>query len=400
MLDTGEDQGAALNDILRETRPRIMQSTVAHIDITDSVSGNVTIAITGRMELKNVEQVMLEMTALIDEVHPDRLTIDCARLEYLDHAGATVLRAIENEMTGCSVPVTLINLSHESRKIIGLIDRNDLVAASLKTESDSAGFFEEMGAASIRVWRDFASLMTFLGELVVGVGRSLVRPSSVRWSEVFFYMRRAGVDGLPIVGLISLLVGLIIAFMSSFQLKPLGGNVFVASLVGVAIVKELGPLMTAIIVAGRSGSAFAAEIGTMVVNDEIDALTTMGFDTTQFIVIPKVMAAIIVVPLLTLYADFFGTLGGLIVGVTGLDLTIYTYIQQTQKSIHLFDIIAGLVKAATFAVLIAGIGCHRGLRVKGGAEGVGSSTTSAVVTAIFLVVVADSAFAIILHYIR
>jgi phospholipid/cholesterol/gamma-HCH transport system permease protein len=377
-----------------------MPRTATRIDITDNARGNVTISITGRMDLENMEQVSSEIMVLIDEIRPSRLSIDCARLEYLDHAGAAVLRLIENKMVECSVPVTLEKLSHESQKILGLIDRNDLVATPLKAESGPIGFFEEMGTASMRVWRDFASLMTFLGELVVGMGRSFARPSSIRWSEVFFYMKRAGVDGLPIVGLISLLVGLIIAFMSSFQLKPLGGNVFVASLVGVAVVKELGPLMTAIIVAGRSGSAFAAEIGTMVVNDEVNALTAMGFDTTQFIVIPKVMAAIVAVPLLTLYADLFGILGGLIIGVTGLDLTIYTYIQQTQKSMHLFDITAGLVKAAAFAVLIAGIGCHRGLQVKGGAEGVGSSTTSAVVTAIFLIVVADSAFAIILHYIR
>jgi phospholipid/cholesterol/gamma-HCH transport system permease protein len=168
--------------------------------------------------------------------------------------------------------------------------------------------------------------------------------------------------------------------------------------VGIAVVKELAPMMTAIIVAGRSGSAFAAEIGTMMVNEEVDALATMGFDPVQFLAIPKIVAAIIVVPLLTLYAMLFGIMGGLLVGIIGLDLTFYTYIQETMKSIEIFDVYSSLVKSIVFAFLIAGIGCQRGFQVFGGAESVGESTTSAVVSAIFLIIVADSAFAIVLHY--
>ena len=207
-------------------------------------------------------------------------------------------------------------------------------------------------------------------------------------------------DGLPIVGLISLLLGLIIAFMSSLQLKQFGANIYVASLLAIAMVKELGPIMTAILVAGRSGSAFAAEIGTMMVNEEVDAMVTMGFDPVRFLAVPKVLATIIAVPLLTLYADLFGILGGLIVGVMGLDLTVYTYITETQRSLDLFDIVSSLIKAAVFAVLIAGIGCQRGFQVRGGAQSVGAATTSAVVAAIFLIIVTDSAFALVLHYIQ
>jgi phospholipid/cholesterol/gamma-HCH transport system permease protein len=222
----------------------------------------------------------------------------------------------------------------------------------------------------------------------------------VRWQDVLSYMKRAGVDGLPIVGLISLLLGLILAFMSSLQLKQFGANIYVASLLAIAIVKELGPIMTAILVAGRSGSAFAAEIGTMMVNEEVDALVTMGFDPVRFLAVPKVLATLVAVPLLTLYADVFGILGGMIVGVVGLDLTVFTYIYETQKSLDLFEIVSSLFKAAVFAVLIAGIGCQRGFQVRGGAQSVGAATTSAVVAAIFLIIVTDSAFAIVLHYIR
>jgi phospholipid/cholesterol/gamma-HCH transport system permease protein len=212
-------------------------------------------------------------------------------------------------------------------------------------------------------------------------------------------MKKAGAEALPIVGLISLLIGLIMAFMSSLQLKQFGANIYVAALVGIAIVKELGPMMTAIIVAGRSSSAFAAEIGTMMVNEEVDALVTMGFDPVRFLAVPKVMAALVVVPLLTLYAMMFGILGGVIVGVLGLDLTLYTYIQQSVKSIEVWDVVTSLIKSGVFAGLIAGIGCQRGFHVSGGAEGVGEATTSAVVSAIFLIIIADSAFAILLHYV-
>jgi phospholipid/cholesterol/gamma-HCH transport system permease protein len=212
-------------------------------------------------------------------------------------------------------------------------------------------------------------------------------------------MKRAGVDGLPIVGLISLLIGVIIAFMSFLQLRMLGANIYVPSLVSFAMVKELGPIMTAILVAGRSGSAFAAEIGTMVVNEEVDALKTMGFDPVRFLAVPKVFAAIIVVPVLTLYSDLFGVIGGLIVGVTGLDLTVNTYVMQSLKTIRVFDVVTSLIKAAVFAILIAGIGSQRGFQVRSGAQDVGKYTTSAVVSAIFLIVVADSIFAIMFYYI-
>jgi phospholipid/cholesterol/gamma-HCH transport system permease protein len=257
-----------------------------------------------------------------------------------------------------------------------------------------------MGEATRLLLNDFFEVLSFVGELILALISSLRRPRSMRWNDVLYYMKRAGVDGLPIVGLISILMGLIMAFMSSLQFKQFGANIYVASLVAIAMVKELGPIMTAILVAGRSGSAFAAEIGTMIVNDEVNALKAMGFEPIQFLAVPKLLATIIVVPLLTLYADLFAILGGLVVGVVGLDLTAYSYIQQTREGIAVFDIVASLVKSSVFAGLIAGIGCQRGFQVHEGAESVGTFTTSAVVSAIFLIIVADSAFAIILHYVR
>jgi phospholipid/cholesterol/gamma-HCH transport system permease protein len=211
-------------------------------------------------------------------------------------------------------------------------------------------------------------------------------------------MKRVGVDAFPIVALISFLLGLIMAFMSSVQLQQFGANIYVASLVSLAMVRELGPIMTAIIVAGRSGSAFAAEIGTMKISDEIDALFTMGFDPTRFLVVPKILATVITVPILTLFSDLFAIVGGMVVGVFMLDLTVNAYLTQTLKTLTLFEVFWGFLKSVVFAVLIAGIGCLRGFQVRGGAAEVGQATTSAVVSSIFIIILADAVFAVILRY--
>jgi phospholipid/cholesterol/gamma-HCH transport system permease protein len=306
---------------------------------------------------------------------------------------------LEEESKAKSIPFEFVNVTEDAKKIMGLINRKALGMKPLISDQESSGLIEQIGGASLDIYDDFVSIMTFLGDLLTALIRSIFHPRSVRWDDVFFYMKRAGVEGLPIVGLINFLLGLIIAFMSSLQLKQFGANIYVASLVGVAMVSELGPIMTAIIVAGRSGSAFAAEIGTMKVNEEVDALVTMGFDPTRFLAVPKVLAAMLVVPVLTLYADFFGIAGGLVVGVLGLDLTVYTYIQETMKVLTIASIVKSMIKSVVFAVLISGIGCQRGFQVRGGAEAVGSATTSAVVAAIFLIIVMDSAFAILFTYI-
>jgi len=182
------------------------------------------------------------------------------------------------------------------------------------------------------------------------------------------------------------------------QLTQFGADIYVANLVGLSIVRELGPLMTAIIAAGRSGAAFAAEIGTMKVSEEIDALTTMGLDRTRFLVTPKVLALLLMLPCLTLYADFVGIIGGMTVGVAGLGLPVQVYIRQTASSMAFWDIGSGLIKSIAFALLISGVGCLRGFQASTGAESVGRITTSAIVAGIFLIIVADAIFTVVFHY--
>jgi phospholipid/cholesterol/gamma-HCH transport system permease protein len=233
---------------------------------------------------------------------------------------------------------------------------------------------------------------------MIGLWEAIRQPHRVRWRETLLYIQRSGADGLPIVALISYLMGLITAFQAAVQLTQFGADIYVANLVGISIVRELGPLMTAIIAAGRSGAAFAAEIGTMKVADEVDALTTMGLDRTRFLVTPKVVALTFMLPCLTLFADLVGIVGGLTVGVFWLDLPLQVYMRQTRLAMTPWDVYSGLVKSVAFAILIAGVGCLRGFQARGGAESVGRITTSAIVAGIFSIIVADAVFTVLFHY--
>ena len=368
--------------------------------IEEKEPGDVVLFVSGRIALDDLNNFISDARSILLNKPAKKLMVDIAGVKYLDSAGTLALFQLEEEQTARSASVAFHGVSDELKGILTLLEKKAHHAPLLVPERKQPNILEQMGEAARMLLDDFFEVMSFVGELIVALIGSLRSPRSLRWNDVLYYMKRAGVDGLPIVGLIGLLMGLIMAFMSSLQLKQFGANIYVASLVAIAMVKELGPIMTSILVAGRSGSAFAAEIGTMIVNDEVNALKAMGFEPIRFLAVPKVLATIIVVPILTVYADLSAILGGLVVGVVGLDLTAYSYIQQTREGVAVFDIVSSMVKSAVFAGLIAGIGCQRGFQVREGAESVGTLTTSAVVSAIFLVIVADSAFAIILHYIR
>jgi phospholipid/cholesterol/gamma-HCH transport system permease protein len=365
----------------------------------EAESGSLKVDISGVISLDTIKDFTADVEALLDKTTARALSFDLQGIEYLDSAGALAIVLSREKAARKAIPLGMSGMSAETERMLGIIDydANRTAGAPEKTAPPSWQRAEE---ALKRFSDGLILLCLFVGDLAASLAGSILHPRSVRWEAVLFHMRKAGMEGLPIVGLISILLGLIMAFMASLQLRMFGANIYVASLVAIAIVKELGPIMTAIIFAGRSGSAFSAEIGTMLVNEEIDALATMGFDPVRFLVVPKVIASIAVVPILTLYADLLGILGGLIVGILGMDLTVYAYMQQTMESIEIFDVLSSLFKALCFAVLIAGISCHRGFQAKGGAEAVGTATTSAVVSSIFLIIITDSAFAIMLHYIR
>lgn len=220
----------------------------------------------------------------------------------------------------------------------------------------------------------------------------------LKWGSAIHQMVLAGFNALPIVSLISFCVGMVLAFQGAYQLEKFGAGYFVAALVGVSMTRELGPLITAIVVAGRSGSSFAAEIGTMKVSEEIDALEAMGLNSVKYLVVPKYLAMLVMMPCLTVISDLTGILGGALFGIFQLDQTFSMYILATQDALVMRDISTGLIKSIVFGVIIAKVGCYEGFAVSGGAEGVGRSTTSSVVISIFLVILADLLFTALFYY--
>ena len=370
------------------------------LSVREDDDNEFTLLISGRLDMRGLERLNADLEAFWTSRTPARITADLSGVQSMDSAGAMLLLRLEEKAQAAGVSFEFAHVSETLRGVMGLLNMKALRIEPLLQDKDSEGIFDLLGAAAQRRFRDFRQVMIFVGELLTALMRVIRRPSAVRWNAVFAYMKKVGVDGFPIVTLISLLIGVIMAFMSSLQLKQFGATTYVAPLVAFAMVRELGPMMTAILVAGRSGSAFSAEIGSMMINEEVDALTTMGFDPVGFLVIPKVLASVIVVPLLTAYSAFFGIIGGMMVGVLGLDLTAQGYLQQSIDSFGVFDVISSLIKSIVFAILISGIACQRGFQVRGGADAVGEATTSAVVSAIFLIILANSAFAIILYYIR
>jgi phospholipid/cholesterol/gamma-HCH transport system permease protein len=361
---------------------------------------NFFVDLSGEFGLKNLTAFTGDIKREISSQKVQNIAIDFSKVCYLDSAAALAFVQIEKEAAAQKITCRLINLNAEAKGIFSVIHGDALTRLPFKSEKSHEGLIRQVGQASLFLARDFVNFVTFIGDLLSALAHTLRHPRSLRGKDVLFYVQRAGVDGLPIVAMIGALMGLIMAFMSYLQFKQFGANIYVPTLVSFAMIKELGPIMTAILVAGRSGSAFAAEIGTMVVNEEVDALQTMGFDPIRFLAVPKVLACVIVVPILTIYADLAGILGGMIIGVTTLDLTVKTYITQSIKTIQVFDVVTSLIKAAVFAGLISTIGCQRGFQVRAGAQDVGKFTTSAVVAAIFLIVVADSIFAVMLYYIK
>ncbi len=244
---------------------------------------------------------------------------------------------------------------------------------------------------------ELTGLATFLGEWLLSIGRFFTGRASFRWVDFNRFLQAAGAGALPIVGVISLLVGAVLAFVGAVQLQMFGAQIYVADLVGLGVVREMGAMMTAIIMAGRTGSAYAAQLGTMQVNEEIDALRTMGISPMDFLVLPRTLALILMLPLLCLWSDALGILGGLLVGVSILDITLLEYLQQTKEAITLTDIATGLIKSLIFAVVVSLSGCLRGLQSGRNSAAVGNATTSAMVTAILLIVIWDALTTIIFN---
>ncbi len=254
----------------------------------------------------------------------------------------------------------------------------------------------EVGAGALSMARDLREQIVFLGAVAQAFAAAIRRPRSMRWKEVALVFEKAGVNALPIVSLISLLTGVIIAFEAAQPLAMFGAQIFIADMIGIVMIREFGPIFTAIILAGRSGSAFAAEIGTMKVNEELNALETMGLDPVRFLVVQRVFAGTVLMPVLTAYSMFTGVLGGVLV-MLAMGFPLAQVWAQLSGAVDVSDVLVGLTKSLVFGAIVSGLGCLRGLQTRQGPTAVGDSTTRAVVAGILMIIIVDAAFSVLTY---
>ena len=362
------------------------------IEAKESGDGH-TLSISGSISLKDGAGFFRELNEHTQPLTPHTpLTIDLAGAESFDGGSIALLIARLSELEQIGTKVDVVGARPDVARLLSLYHCEDGLCDRPPSRPTT---LVQSGMATCQIIATLRDVLTFIGRLTITTGRAFSDRRSIPWSSLGRLCERAGADGAPIVLLINFLVGFILGLQAALQLERFGANVYVADLVGKSLTCELGPLMTAIVVAGRSGAAFAADLGTMKVSEEVDALRTRGFDPMRYLVIPRVLALILVVPLLVIIGNLVGLLGGLLVGVFSLDLTLAGYIQQTQKSLNLWDVGGGLIKAAVFGLAIALISCQRGLSTQGGAAGVGAATTSAVVTILFTLVSLDAVFTVL-----
>ncbi len=342
------------------------------------------IVLKGRLDAKNAAAIWSRALKAAEKGS----TLDASGVTYCDSSGAALFYELQKQR-GAKIE----GLPEDARGLLKpYADADFPKLGGGKEKHEPAA--TSIGRVAVAMAGDMREQLVFTGQATVALLHGLVNPRIVRWGDMWRTFETAGVNALVIVGMIGFLTGMIMAFQSTVPLQQFGVDIFVVNLVSLAMLRELGGIMTAIVLAGRSGSAFAAEIGTMKVNEEVNALTTMGLDPVRFLVVPKLMAAILVTPLLTIYANVIGIMGGLMVVMLFNHPWAAIY-NQLVSAVTLHDIATGLIKSFFFGALVGGIGCLRGLQTKSGASAVGDSTTRAVVSGIFLIIAVDAIFAVV-----
>ncbi len=361
-----------------------------------ATDNQLVLTFSGRLDADTTAVLWRRSLALLHQHRPPLLTLEAQGIDYCDGAGIGLLVELCCRQHRRGGQYQLCGLAPQFRQMFDLFNPAALPAPS-RAEGEPAHLPEEVGRASWRVWEWLRDLVSFIGELTVALFETLRHPRRIRWRESLLIAEKAGVNALPIVLLVSFLVGLIMAFQAAIPMRQFGAEIYVADLIGLSMLRELGPLMTAMVMAGRSGSAFAAELGTMKVNEELDALQTMGLDPVRFLVVNRVVAAMVMIPLLTVFADLLGVIGGSVV-LLSLGYPLITYVRELLVAVSWVDMAGGLFKSIFFGLIVAALGCLHGLQTKSGASAVGDSATRAVVSGNILIIIADGIFSIIFFY--
>lgn len=353
------------------------------------------LALSGSWTARSIGDVQHRLASVRVASHTEAVA-DAAGIEALDTAGAWVLQKLLLRLRGEGMVVTLSGLRPQFAKLLEGVGEQ----VAERTTDRGAGarppapILEALGRSAEAAVQQLVALLGFVGETAAALAGCVARPARLRWRPVLYNIRSAGFNALPIVGLLSFLLGVVVAYQGADQLRQYGANIFVADLVGLSMLREFAPLITAIIIAGRSGSAYAAQIGTMSVTEEIDAMRTLGIAPLDVLVVPKLLALLIALPLLTVFADVLGVFGGMIMARAQLGVGFPEFLERFVAAVGISSYLIGICKAPVFAAIIAVVGCFHGFRAQGGADSVGRQTTRSVVQAIFLVIVADALFSV------
>jgi phospholipid/cholesterol/gamma-HCH transport system permease protein len=325
------------------------------------------------------------------------VTLDLEGVSALDTAGAWLIVRTRRTLASGGRPVELRNLRPDFEPLLRQVEENEIgepLAPPRSPRETFAGFLATVGEATLSALRKGASLVGFFGLVFLRSLRTLRHPGRLRLTALLSHMEQTGVDAMPIVGLLSFLIGIVFAYQGADQLRRFGAEIYTVNLLGIGVLRELGVLMAAIILAGRSGSAFTAQIGAMKVNEEIDAMQVLGLDPIEVLVLPRLFAMLVTLPLLTVFSNVMGLFGGAIMSWVTLDLTFPGFLRQLHYFLPGWSFWIGVLKAPFFAAIIALTGCYEGLRTERSAESVGQLTTLSVVESIFLVIVVDASFSI------
>ncbi len=358
------------------------------------ISGN-TMSLQGDLRIGEVENIYPRAISWLNSISEHNVTIDLAEISHIDSSGVALLDEIVEYAESQQIRATLVNVSEDIQDSINTFSSRNLPEAPQK---ERLPLLEAIGNVAYNAWQNIKNLMYLISDSFYFGVLNLVSRKGTRKSEFANQCILIGMNAFPIVALISFLIGFILALQSAAQLRQFGASIYVADLVSISMTREMGPIMTAILFAGRSGSSIAAEIATMVVTEETDALNAMGLNPVRFNLVPKIHAITIMMPLLTILSMVLGIAGALFIGVTYLDIGLKPFYSQAVNALVLKDIVTGLIKSVVFAWLIVLTAAAYGFRVRGGAAEVGRATTASVVTSIFLVILADSLLGLIFYF--
>jgi len=324
-----------------------------------------------------------------------RVILDLSGVTHIDTAGAWLITRIASRLAEKGVTVEMAGMSENARRLIAAVEpAQHIVVEEPPRRSLFVQLFEALGRSMVSARNDIVQALGILGGVVRGLLRALVHPSRFRFTSIVYHIDRAGLQAVPIIALISLLIGGIVSQQGVFQLSFFGAEDFVVDLVGILVLRELGVLLTAIMLAGRSGSAYTAEIGSMKMREELDAMTVIGLDPVETLIMPRILALVIALPLLTFISDIFGLIGGALVAFIYGDMTFQRFILLLRDAVDMSTLMVGLIKAPFMGLIVGLIAANEGLNVEGSSESLGRRTTSSVVKAIFMVIVADGLIAI------